>query len=389
MSLAIAGQLAHALMFEGYVLYPYRQDSLKNQKRVVFGSLYPAALAEASGQRSGVSAELLVAGDSVRIEVLFLHWARRVQPGSEARPWLEALERRVQLGPLLLTALANREELSSFAFPSAQWQRGDAAFSTQGVSGTLRASAERVSADVFRLQLRLQNRSALPSLPALDEASLAELMSFGAAHLLVQSAGGQMVSLLEPPPELAEAAAACRNDGVWPVLIGSADARDTMLASPITLYDFPVVAPESTGDYFDATEIDEMLALRVRTMTDAEKEQARLTDPRARQILERSEQLSDEQLSALHGAWRAPIAAAESGWPRPGDRVRLRPRPGRDVLDLALAGEVATVITREQDFEGRRYCTVTVDADPGRDLGALGQPGHRFFFDLEEVERLS
>lgn len=389
MSLAFAGQLAHALMFEGYVLYPYRGDSLKNQKRVVFGSLYPAAIAEVSGQRSGVQSEMLVVGDSVRIEVLFLHWASRARPGSGARRWLEALERRVQLGPFSPTALLARPELSSFAFPAARWERGDDVFSTQTVVGALRVAAERVSGEAFRLSLSLQNHSVMPPLGGLDEASLAELLSFGAAHLLVQSCAGRLISLLEPPAELAEAAAACKNDGLWPVLIGSAEASDTMLASPITLYDFPVVAPESAGDYFDATEIDEMLALRVRTMTDAEKEQARLTDPRARQILERSEQLSDEQLASLHGAWRPPLAAAGDGWPRPGDRVRLRPRSGRDVLDLALAGEIATVITREQDFEGRRYCTVTVDADPGRDLGALGQPGHRFFFDLEEVERVS
>ena len=389
MSLPVARQLAHALMFEGYVLYPYRQSSLKNQKRVVFGSLCPAAFAEASGQRCGVRAEVLIAGPSVQVEVLFLHWASRSDPGSGAGRWLEALERRVQVGPLSCSALASAPEVSSFAFPSAEWQRVEARFTTQTLAGTLRVSAEPLAGGVFRLSLGLQNRSAPPSLPGLDEAALAELMSFGAAHLMIHAPGGRLISLLEPPSELAQAAGACRNDGVWPVLIGNAETCDTMLASPITLYDFPVVAPESPGDYFDATEIDEMLALRVRSMTDAEKEQARLTDPRARQILERSEQLTDEQLLSLHGAWREPVAAAAEGWPRPGDRVRLRPRSGRDVLDLALEGELATVISREQDVEGRRYCTVTVDADPGRDLGALGQPGHRFFFELEEVERVS
>jgi hypothetical protein len=157
-----------------------------------------------------------------------------------------------------------------------------------------------------------------------------------------------------------------------------------MLASPITLYDFPVVAPESPGDFYDATEMDEMLALRVRTMTDSEKAEARFTDPRARQIIERSEGLPEAELLGLHGTWREPWVAE---WPRPGDRVRICPKPGRDVLDLALAGELATVVSLEQDAEGRKYCTVTIDADPGRDLGLLGQPGHRFFFELEELER--
>jgi hypothetical protein len=71
---------------------------------------------------------------------------------------------------------------------------------------------------------------------------------------------------------------------------------------------------------------------------------------------------------------------------RQGDRVRLRPGRRADILDLALAGMTATVEAIEQDFEGRVYLAVTVDDDPGKDLGTLLQPGHRFFFQPEEVE---
>jgi hypothetical protein len=73
---------------------------------------------------------------------------------------------------------------------------------------------------------------------------------------------------------------------------------------------------------------------------------------------------------------------------RPGGRVRLRPRGRADILDLALAGMTATVEAIEQDYEGRVYLAVVVDQDPGKDLGALRQPGHRFFFQPEEVEPL-
>lgn len=73
---------------------------------------------------------------------------------------------------------------------------------------------------------------------------------------------------------------------------------------------------------------------------------------------------------------------------RVGDRVRLCPRPGADIFDLALAGKIATVDTIEQDLDGRFYLAVTVDDDPGKDLGMLRQPGHRFFFSPEEVEPL-
>jgi len=71
-----------------------------------------------------------------------------------------------------------------------------------------------------------------------------------------------------------------------------------------------------------------------------------------------------------------------------GSRVRLHPRPGGDIMDLALAGRVAYIEAIEQDFEDNIYVAVTVEDDPGRDLGDARQPGHRFFFSLHEVEPL-
>ena len=71
---------------------------------------------------------------------------------------------------------------------------------------------------------------------------------------------------------------------------------------------------------------------------------------------------------------------------RPGSRVRLRPRKGGDIFDLALAGQIAIVDSLEEDYDGRRHVAVLIEADPGRDLGMLRQPGHRFFFSPEEIE---
>ena len=115
---------------------------------------------------------------------------------------------------------------------------------------------------------------------------------------------GQFVSLLEPPDSLREVVASCENVGVWPVLVGAEGERDTMLASPIILYDYPQIAPESPGDLFDGTEIDEILALRIMTMTEDEKNEMRNTDDRARKILERTENLPIEHLMKLHGTLR-------------------------------------------------------------------------------------
>jgi hypothetical protein len=155
-----------------------------------------------------------------------------------------------------------------------------------------------------------------------------------------------------------------------------------VLSSAIVLPDFPAVATESPGDLFDATEIDEILTLRILTLTDAEKEEVRRTGGRARALLERTESLGTAEMVRLHGAVRARPARRL----RPGDAVRIVPRRRGDAIDIALADRRATVVSVEADFDGATYVAVTVDDDPGADLGRTGQPGHRFFFHPDEVE---
>src|SRR5207302_2378145 len=123
-------------------------------------------------------------------------------------------------------------------------------------------------------------------------------------HTLLGVRTGEFISLLDPPEVCREAAAACRNIGTWPVLVGEEGDRDTMLSSPIILYDYPQVAPESPGDLFDGTEIDEILTLRILTLTDDEKQEMRDSDDRARLILERTEATPLEHFQKLHGALR-------------------------------------------------------------------------------------
>ncbi len=192
-----------------------------------------------------------------------------------------------------------------------------------------------------------------------------------AAHLILGVRAGELISQLDPPPELAFAAQACEQGGLWPVLVGAPGSASQLLASPIILYDYPRIAPESRADSCDATEIDELLLLRVLTLSDAEKSELSAGDPRARAILARAEALSQSELLRLHGRLeethaRAPIAV--------GERVRLCPKARADIFDLALAGRVATVRAVARDFEDRVYLSVTVDDDPGADLGALGLP---------------
>jgi hydrogenase maturation protease len=159
-----------------------------------------------------------------------------------------------------------------------------------------------------------------------------------------------------------------------------------MLASPIILYDYPQVAPESRNAFFDGAEIDELLTLRVRTLSDDEKREMAAADPRTREILQRCESMTPDELGALHGVFRSqerPIAELSVG-----GRVRIAPKAGGDIMDIALCGKIAVVAAIERDLEGRAHVAVTLVDDPGADLGAAGFPGHRFFFSPQELEPL-
>jgi hypothetical protein len=157
---------------------------------------------------------------------------------------------------------------------------------------------------LFKVAVRILNLTPLEDAgyKSRDEVLMRSLIS---THTILGVRQGEFVSLLDPPEMFREAAAGCRNIGTWPALVGDEGERDCLLSSPIIIYDYPQVAPESAGDFYDGTEIDELLTLRVMTMTDQEKQEMRLVDERARQILERTEALSSERLMKLHGAVRS------------------------------------------------------------------------------------
>jgi len=139
------------------------------------------------------------------------------------------------------------------------------------------------------------------------------LRSFVSAHVLLGIEGGEFASLLEPEKRCSSLVAGCCNVGVFPVLVGEEPERSMMLCSPIILYDYPKIAPESEGDFFDGTEMDEMLTLRVLTLTDTEKREMRAGDTRARRILERTELLTEETMLKAHGVVRGLREIREEG----------------------------------------------------------------------------
>ncbi len=310
-------KIAAAILYEGYILYPYRPTAIKNRQRWNFGTLYPRMYAEAQHPEEPyrLVAECLVEGDansSLDVKVNFLQLVRQQRkfthapandPGELSDPslaWDEAVERTSEYPSLSISGLL----ASPLQFP-VQIECGDLSGveEDQSLEAILVITAELTRSGACKLHLELENVSPLPSgCMATREEALPK--SFVSAHVLLGSNCGSFVSLLDPPEIYREASAACKNAGIFPVLAGEEPDRNIMLCSPIILYDYPRIAPQSAGDFFDGTEMDEMLTLRVLTLTDEEKLEMRNGDPRARAILERTEGLTAESMLKAHGVIR-------------------------------------------------------------------------------------
>lgn len=300
----LVDQVVSAVLYEGYLLYPYRTSSVKNQVRWTFGGVYPRVFSEQSGGSEPwrMQTECLIRveeGFTVDVEVRFLHLLETRRPGGSPRQ--EAIERRASAAGLDGLAIASGPFEIPIRFPACAEVSDGVARECAAVEAVGEVSARYVAPNVICLRVSIENQT--PVQPGLgrDEAIKHSLVS---ANTLLRVKRGAFVSPIDPPTDLAEAAAQCRNVGTWPVLVGEPGSRDTMLSSPIILEDYPRVAAESPGELFDSTEIDEILSLRILALSEEEKEEVRRGDERARALLERTEALTSDQLMQMHGAIR-------------------------------------------------------------------------------------
>lgn len=342
MNLQRVEEIAEAVLYEGYMLYPYRPSSVKNQQRWNFGVLCPRSWCDLQpgSESSFLHTDCLLRTTSstrLTVEVRFLQIVQRsigrfeILDGADDcggelnfvdrlevdgrvyQPWQEAVERKVTYDiPDSASLFASHSV--EFGFPNGNSREtlcdaqgksvGAIVLEWHDLSGTIQLHAESCRDHVVKLTVRVDNRSdyhptASDPPPGRDQALLHSLVS---AHVILGVENGEFLSLLDPPEEYEDLAAQCENKGVWPVLAG--DDATTLLASPIILYDHPRIAPESAGNLFDATEIDEILSLRILTLTDQEKAEVRQSDDRARDLLERTENIPNEQFMKLHGILR-------------------------------------------------------------------------------------
>jgi hypothetical protein len=323
--------IADAVLYEGYVLWPYRRSALKNQRRWTFGGVYPRSHSAAHPDDPWtMRTQCLLEGGpdaTVEVRVRFLHVVtRRVGralgdgldlvdelevAGERHLAWDEAAERELDLGAAAVgsVGVCGRRAAIDVACGSDREELRDAGGARAGalirswhaLDGAVEVAAERLDAALWRVSVTISNTTPWDG----DDREAALARTFCSTHTVLRAgAGGAFVSLTDPPEPLRAAAEACENAGTWPVLVGPPGARDTLLSSPIILEDHPRIAPESPGDLFDGGEIDQMLVLNILSLTDEEKAEMRATDPRAREILERTEALTPDELMRLHGTIR-------------------------------------------------------------------------------------
>jgi hypothetical protein len=472
--LEAAKRVADAVLYEGYLLYPYRASSSKNQVRWQFGVLGPTgAVAELVGEEPLIYSEfLLQPHGAARIDVylrfLQTQWREpqrlvgenTFEPVDELRVgatnwigWHEAVEQEVVVARLTVEdLLAGR--VIDLAIPGGEHVEvvtgeggtvlGRLVRTRYPLTGrlTLTAMMAPTSSPVVKIRVEVENSAALATTAEKARTvrrDLAARQSFIGTHLLLNAADATFLSIVDPPEFAAEVAASCANERCWPVLAGSRGegerGSEIVLGSPIILGDYPEIAAESPGQLFDSAEIDEILTLRIMTMTDEEKSAARGTDPRAAAIIDRSDDMPPEIFERLHGALRS-FDPPSSGRDEPdfpsirtsfdadgeltgfdetapwfneqaeasvapetdvvmisgipvskNSRVRLRPNRRADAHDMFLAGQVAIVRRIDLDVDGETHVAVLLEDDPAADLHDWH--GRYYYFSPDEIEPLT
>jgi hypothetical protein len=423
----VAREVANAVLYEGYLLYPYRASARKNQVRWQWGVLVPPAYAAAGhGEHATSHSECLlepVTDPVLHIRLRFLQLQHRSGGGGSVPEFDEAVEHEID-SVLSVSDLLDTEQVVPVTVPGSTETTDGVTRQRWPLDGEIRLSAQLLEGPygVLKLTVEVVNTAQWADPEAARHLALRH--SLIAAHTVLAVTDGEFISLIDPPEWAKLAVEVCRNERTWPVMVGEAGRRDVILISPIILYDYPVIAPESPGELFDGTEIDEILTLRTMTLTDEEKAEARATDERARKLMDRIDSMPPEMLDKLHGAIRylgetpatrrepdsiETITTPGTPWWDPGadasvdperdsvsiagvevakgSRVLLMPGLRRtDAQDMFLAGRTATVAAVLLDVDGNTHVAVTLDDDPGAEISAAH--GRFRYFSPDELAPL-
>jgi hypothetical protein len=370
--------LLDSLLFEGYALYPYTPGATKNATPTPFGIVYPSAYSAANPATF----------DVLRMECV-------VEAGSDAS--LKGAVRFLQSEGERHKAVARHIELDETPLPDLlEGGRGEE-FAFEGeeaVTGRVRMRAQGLGEGLARVKLCVHNLTELGQGAGELERNEALRSSLMSTHVVAEVFGGRFISPLDRDGPRGDAVAGCENVNTWPVLANPLDT--VMLGAAIFLPDHPSMAPESLGNLFDSTEIEEALLLHVHALSDDERREISEQDPAVRETVERAALSTPEEIMSLHG--RLSDAEPEPGHPNPGEasieiggvtfrkggKVVLRPKTDRDVYDRMLAGRVATIERIYYDYDDKAHIGVTIDDDAAQPL--FRETGRYLFFSSDEVE---
>ncbi len=365
-------ELVETLLFEGYALYPYTPGATKNATPTPFGIVYPPVYAAPTPTTfDTIKMPCIVeagAGVAVSVSVRFLQ-------ASGVRH--EAVARRIDL-------------------PG----EGTEAFDFDGLTGRVSLEVEELPASLLRVTATVENTTVVPEGLTRTESLIHSLLS---THLVARVTNGRFASPSAPSEHTATAVMTCYAVNTFPVL--AADDDSVMLGAAIILPDHPQIAPESKGNLFDSTEIEEALRLHLLALSDGEREELKEHDPALREMLERAIASAPHDLTGLHGrvtvsepgtligakdAYGDDIRGeeqarlADGAIVRRGDQVSLRPERGKHAQDHLLTGRTATIERIYVDYDDLVHLCVTVDDDPGQQL--MRDIGRYLYFKVDEVE---
>ena len=314
MNLGDVRRVADGVLYEGYILYPYRASAQKNRSRWQFGVLMPPRYAAADPSETAMTRAECVFEHSgqpkVEVIVRFLQVQRRRTVGAavDSSVWDEAVEREVPL-TVESPALLGRDTATRFAVPGGSdcEARPNARVirHRERLTGTVSVRAHRLPGpwQAARLTVQVTNETTAAAEPANRDQALPDALV--AVHMIIGLSGGAFVSMTDPPEWASHAVGACENSRLLAGARRPEGSRQVMLAAPIILPDHPEVAPESPGELYDGTEIDEILTLRTLALSDEEKAEARATDPRAAALIDRVDSIDAATMGRLHGTIRS------------------------------------------------------------------------------------
>ena len=430
MNFVAARAVADAVMYEGYILYPYRASAPKNRSRWQFGVVMaPGYTAVDPSERDFAQTECVLehgAQTTVAVAIRFLQVQRRTSDGSS---WDEAVEHELSIR-VDVARVPDGGHVTEVEIPGGEEREGDVVRRRENLTASVLVQATPLPGPwgAARLRVRVDNRTASATAPRTREDALPTALV--AAHMIIGLHGGAFISMTDPPEWASAEVQACENVGCWPVLAGADGGRQVMLSTPIILYDHPELAPESPGDLYDGTEIDEILSLRTLALSDAEKQEARATDPRAAALIDRVEALGPDDFNRMHGTIRSPrvvsgppgVGHGQGPGARPGEPAGYEPavpwwdpaadasvspdtdaitvagrriargslvtlRPGvrrSDAQDMFLDGRAARVEAVLLDVDDTAYLAVSLTDDPDQDLRVAH--GRFLYFSPDEVE---